>query len=340
MKRAELRINDPQILDCSAIRSEVSNGGSVIVQYSRPLYTDAALAALNTLCAELDDKLCVRFYAHYFAKFDCATLRHLPAVKNLELNCLMEVDNFDSLKELHYLSRLNIEIAELTDADFLSWSNLNTVTDFRLGGSRKNNVELKYLEDYTGITTLSLDGHIKNIQAIGKLEKITELTLSISSRASIGCLNHLPKLKTLRFVLGGRTDLNELDLFTAETLEIVRVKGFTDLGNLSKFKNLKKLLIRDQIQIRRLDFGGDLTNLTDVQLFNCKNLGTVAGLSHLRSLRTFRVYKTSIDFDDMMQQKLPAALKTLAFNTSIKSIDTAIKARLTSLGYDDVLPQG
>lgn len=335
-----MRLDNPATLDLAAIKREISQGEAVIVQYSGPVYTAASLAALNTLCEELDDKLGVRFYGHYAGKFDCANLRRLPAVKNLYLDCLDAVENFDALKDLQCLSQLSIGIWELDEPDFLSWSNLCTVSGLRVSGTRKNNVDLKYLENYTRLTALFLNGHIKNIEAIGRLRNITDLTLSIPSSVSIAFLNLLPDLKKLRFILGGRKNLDELSVTTIETLEIVRVKGFNGLGNLGKFKHLKELSIEDQIQLKSLDFGSELFNLTGVRLLNCKCLDTVVGLSSLRNLRELRVVKTGIDFDRLMRQQLPASLKIFAFYTTKRNIDSAIKARLTALGYDDGLTRG
>lgn len=114
-----MRIDNPQESDFEQIRQAVQAGQTVTVQYVGPVYTPASLAFLNEQCKALGDKLCVRFYGHYFEAFDCAHLRHLGAVRNLYLDCLTKASNFDTLKELEYLSELSIGIFELDDMDFL-----------------------------------------------------------------------------------------------------------------------------------------------------------------------------------------------------------------------------
>lgn len=295
------------------------------------------LAELNELCEELNEDLCVRFYGHYGDRFDCTHLKNLPFVKNLHLNCLSSVENFDNLRKLEHLTRLNIGVFELDEIDFLSWSNLRGISHLCLSESRKNNIDLKFLSAFDRLATLFLNGHVKNIEAVGQLSKITELSLSITSKASIAFLNQLPRLRKLRLILGGRENLDEVENYKIEELEIVRVKGFNGFNNLGKFVNLRKLLIEDQIQIKSLDFANKLLELGEIRLVNCKGLESVTGLLHLQKLDSVRVYKTNINFEEFMKQGLPDSLRIFSFYTTKKSLDASIKNHLTALGYTDGL---
>lgn len=328
-----MRLDNPTPLDFPAIKREVAQGNTVTVQYSGPSYTPLSLEALNTLCGELDANLCIRFYGHYFAPFDCANLKHLPLVKNLELNCMNAVENIDELKQLQCLVRLNIGIFELNVPDFLSWENLRSIAVLGIPATRKNNIDLQYLSGYRNLVTLFLGGHVRNLDAIGTLPQLTELSLNLPATASLEFLNRLPNLRSLRFILGGRANLDEIVTYPLEQLEIVRVRGLSSLNNLHRFRNLKSLIIEDQIQLKTLDFGTELRNLTSVRLINCKNLETVSGLPHLLKLNSLRVFGTAIDFDDVVHQELPESLEIFAFYTKNKRKDSAIIERLTQLGY-------
>ncbi|MRV70252.1 hypothetical protein GJ700_00765 [Duganella sp. FT92W] len=334
-----IRLNNPETIDKSAIQKEVLSGQVVTVQFSDAQYYGGdVLATINELCEGLNENLCVRFYGHYEDGFDCAHLKNLPFVKNLELNCLSAVENFDTLRQLEHLKRLNVGVFELDEIEFLSWPNLRNISDLCLSESRKNNIDLKFLSAFDKLTTLFLNGHVKNIEAVGKLSKITELSLSVTSKASIAFLNQLPRLRKLRLILGGRENLDEVENYKIEELEIVRVKGFNGFKNLRKFINLRRLLIEDQIQIKSLDFANKLKELEEVRLINCKGLESVTGLSHLQKLDSVRIYKTNINFEEFMKQGLPDSLRIFAFYTTKKSLDASIKHRLTALGYADGLP--
>lgn len=328
-----MRLNDPATIDTTAIKNHVATGKIVTVQFSKRLYSPAMLAALNALCEELDDHLCIRFYGHYGEAFDCAHLKYLPSVKNLNLDCLNAVENFDTLRQLEHLARLNIGIYTFLETDFLSWPNLARLTSLCIAENQKNNIDLQYLSRYSELDTLFLNAHVKGIESLAALTNARHLSLSIPSRASIKFLNHLPRLLHLRFILGGRQNLDDLENYRIEELEIVRVKGYAEFNNLSEFHNLKKLLIEDQIQIKHLDFGTQLHQLSELTILNCKNLESLAGLAQLRKLSKLTIYKTNIDFDDFVQQQRPESLKTLAFHTAKKTRDAVIKAQLAALGY-------
>ncbi|MGO8056515.1 hypothetical protein, partial [Rhizobium leguminosarum] len=76
------------------------------------------------------------------------------------------------------------------------------------------------------------------------------------------------KLKTLNFILGSRDNIKEIEENEIENLEIVWVRGFNDLSNISKFKNLKTLKIEDEIQLPMVHFDKTLTSLTDLKIIN------------------------------------------------------------------------
>ncbi len=330
-----MRLDNPTTLNSSEIKREVAQGNTVTVQYSEPCYTPALLEALDRLCAALDANLCIRFYGHYFAPFDCANLQHLPSVKNLELSCMNTVENIDALKQLQCLVRLNMGIFELNVPDFLSWGNLSSIAELRLPATRKNNIDLKYLSGYGNLVELFLGGHVQHLDTIGALYQVTVLSLNLPSAASLSFVNSLPNLRSLSFILGGRANLDEITTSPLEQLEIARVKGFSSLNNLQRFGQLKSLLIEDQIQLKALDFGTDLRNLTNIKLVNCKNLETISGLPHLLKLASLRIVGTGIDFADVVQQKLPESLDVFAFYTKNKRKDAVIKERLAELGYSD-----
>lgn len=330
-----MRLDDLTTADPDAIRREVLRGNTVVVQYNVASYTPESLADLNALCAELSANLCIRFFGHYSAPFDCANLQYLPAVKNLELSGMTSVENIDAVKRLQHLERLYLGIFELDNPDLLAWDNLRGITELALPSTRKNNINLSYLCGYRKLARLFLGGHTSHLSTLGRIGQLSDLSLNLPSTVSVAFLNALPNLRSLRFILGGRANLDEIACFTLERLEIVRVKGFSSFSNLHKFVHLRELIIEDQLQLRTLDFGGDLTCLKDIRLMNCKNLGTAVGLAKLPALASLRIGWTAINFTDLVEQALPASLETFAFYTASKREDREIKERLTQLGYVD-----
>lgn len=328
-----MRIDNPQESDFEQIRQAVQAGQTVTVQYVKPVYTPASLAFLNEQCKALGDKLCVRFYGHYFEAFDCANLRHLGAVRNLYLDCLTKASNFDTLKELKHLSELSIGIFELDDMDFLCWDNLHRLSALTLAQTRRKNLDLAPLSAYRMLDSLFIGGHTRNLAAAGQARALTRLSLNLPASAPIGFVNLLPRLDELRLLLGGRANLDEVHDFAGTSLEIVRVRGFGSFDNLKNFVKLQRLRIEDQLQLRHLDVGERLGRLETLEILNCRNLSRLDGLAHLARLRHLRLYKTRIDVDAFIEQDFPASLGTLALHTGKRGQDTIIQERLAAMGY-------
>ncbi|MDQ0112502.1 hypothetical protein [Paenibacillus harenae] len=198
--------------------------------------------------------------------------------------------------------------------------------------SEKKTVNLAHLKGYARLHTLIAGGKVKNLDAIGHLAKLEFLSLNSISKTPVHFINKLGRLKTLKFILGGRESIEEIEENGIETLEIVRVRGFSNIQNITKFRKLRKLLIEDQIQLNQINFNQPLKELEEISVLNCKGLISLTGLDQLPSLQLLRIYKTSIDFDSFIIQKLPNSLLTLYFATSKSKVDLEIQKSLFELG--------
>lgn len=334
-----IRIQDPKTIDSRSILNQINGDDEVIIQFSETVTDLKLLQQINDLCKAGSRNLCVRFYGHYKTGLDCSVLKHLPDVKSLYLDCLHSASNFSELRKLNSLEKLNVGIYELDEKDFLSWENLKGVSFLCLVDTRKNNLDLRYLNEYPNVENLFLNGHTKNIDAIGTMSKLSELSLCIPSKASVSFVNQLSKLRQLRLILGGRANLEEIQNYGIEELEIVRVRGFSSFDNLSEFTKLKRLLIEDQIQIKKVSIAKELPNLVDFKILNCKTLAQLEGVHHLTALHQLRIYRTAIEFSDFVKQEFPKSLRILAFYTAKAKINKAIKDELGKLGYVDGLAQ-
>jgi protein phosphatase 1 regulatory subunit 7 len=333
------RLQSPIKLDFDEIIAQTSTGIEVVIQFPEMPKNAKLFDEVNELCKVCNKNLCIRFYGHYEAGFDCSLLKRLSNVKSLFLDCLQSVSNFHELKNLTQLEKLNIGIFNLDEHDFLSWENLKEISYLCLVETRSNGIDLKYLEDYQKIETLLLNGHNKNIEALGAVSNLTNVSLSVSSKVSIAFLNNLQRLRKLTLILGGRKNLDDLENYRLEELEIIRVRGFNRIDNISEFKNLRRLWIEDQIQLEEIKFKNENSYLNDLRILNCKSLCRLENIIFLNSLERMYIYKTALDFDDFMRQQLPNALKVLAFNTSKATLNRKIRAKLNQLGYLDGLDQ-
>jgi len=182
---------------------------------------------------------------------------------------------------------------------------------------------------------LIICGHTKNIEVVGELENLEYLSFNSVKKTPVPFVNNLKKLKTLKFILGGRENIQEIGENEIENLEIVWVRGFNDINNISNFKKLKTLLIEDNIQLQAIHFDRELPYLNDLKILNCKTLSALTGLEQLPSLHQLRIYKTALDFDKIITQPLPNNLKIFAFYKAKQKVDKEIKATLEMKGYSE-----
>jgi protein phosphatase 1 regulatory subunit 7 len=333
--RPQRRISYP--LDETLIDAELKAGGEVIVQFSEKSYDDKALSRLNELCSRYNKNFAIRFYGYYSGAFDFNTILKIPNVKSLYVDCLIKAKNINAIEHLQNLEKLSLGVFELTETELLNSPNLKKLTELIITETRTKAFNLEYLKDYKNLQLLIIGGHNKNIEAVGELSSLKYLSFNSLKKTPVTFVNKLKKLKRLKFILGGRENLHEIEENEIEHLEIVWVRGFNDLSNISNFKKLKTLLVEDNIQLQSLHFDKKLTCLEDLKILNCKTLNSLTGLENLTSLKQLRIYKTELDFHKLINQRLPKDLKTFAFYTSKQKVDKEIKQVLESKGFTDGL---
>jgi hypothetical protein len=103
------------------------------------------------------------------------------------------------------------------------------------------------------------------------------------------------------------------------------------------FPALEELQIEDQIRLVKFDFCEVNSALRKILFFNCKALHSICGLKNLPNLSQLRISLTDLDFEQLLEQGLPQALKTFAFYTGKKKLNAEIRQRLDQLGYTDGL---
>lgn len=330
--REQIRIDNPACIDRSALEKKWNAGHPIIVQFSRPVYTEEILGELDELCAKVDDRLTVRFYGHYSVPFDFRTLLLVPRVKSLYLDCLREVSHTEELARLEHLYRLNLNVYELEESEILQSVNLRSLRELGVHSDKKT-INVEYVKEIRGLNTLHAGGKVKNADAIGDVAGLETLALNLGGKVPLDFVNRLGRLKRLSLLGGGRENLDEIAENGIENLRIDRVTGFSSFGNLGNFKALRELRIEDQPRLTELHFDALLERLEDIMIVNCKTLSSFTGLENLPSLRKLVLYKMAIDFDTFIQQQRPNTLSFFTFTTGMAKVDREIQRTLDELGY-------
>ncbi|MWV46215.1 hypothetical protein GRF59_21645 [Paenibacillus sp. HJL G12] len=330
--KKRILINNPIALDRVQIEQDLRGGNQVIVQFSHPEFYGSILEEVDELCARWDEDFGVRFYAHYSLSFDCQNLLRIPHVKMLQLNSLVQAHNTEALAKLDNLYSLSLGIYELENSEILGIDTLRSLKILNIISDKKI-LNLQYFKEFSYLEELHVGGKVKNLDAIGYLEDLNYLALHSISKLPLHFINRLRKLKNLRILLGGREHIQEIEENEIEDLEISRVRGFHDLTNITAFQALNRLVIEDQIQLQEISFNQEMKALEELSIRNCKGLTRLMGMEQLPLLHKLHIFKTAIDFDSFINQKLPNSLSSVEFATFKSKADQEIQQSLLKLGF-------
>ncbi|MCP1107749.1 hypothetical protein M6G53_20470 [Serratia nevei] len=326
------RVNDPTTLSAVDVVEACEQRGRLVVQFSSPdAYSPAILQSLNEACRLAKDRLQVRFYGHYRAPFDAAVLRHLPEVCDLAVDCLSEIDHEEEIGRLPKLKYLNFGVSKLNRPDFLSTIDMSRLERLVLIENHKRNIDLSPLAQCGSMTELFIHGHSKGIDAIAGLPRLRKLTLSsYAKKHSLGFITAIANLKELKLILGGRDNIDELKSASIEMLQVLRVRGLSSVGDLSRLPSLSALCIEDQLQLSTLNLCG--AKLERLWLSNCRNLAELPGLDEQDRLREFCALRVALDLNALRDRDWPLATRSVhLFSASMKWNDDA-KLRLAARG--------
>lgn len=326
------RIENPASPDEIQIASLLESGAEVVViQFSKSdAYDEKVLGKVNVMCERFGSRLNVRFYGHYGSEFDCRTLRHLPLVRSLNIDCLMDAVHLEFLDELVWLKEFGFGVFRANIPCLLESRALKRLRRLVLGPTHKNNIDLAPLESYAQLEELFINGHTRHIGSIATLPGLQKLSLGgIGNKKSLSFIKSIASLKALTYILGGRLNVNDLAHDGLEQLEILRVLGLSEI-NLALFPKLERLTVEDQLRLNELDIR-PLLKLQRLSVFNCKKLTRVVGIDSAGSLESLRIGLTNVELNEILNQ-LPTNVKALTLNSPRKRIDEKIQLRVASLG--------
>lgn len=328
-------ITNPEKIDKCFIETEIDLGNNVIVQFEEITYDDEMLSELNILAKKLDRNFQIRFYGHDKKTLDCKTLLKVDNVKNLSINCLKKVKNFKELTKLENLEKLIIGIDDFKEVEILNSKNFKTIVELNLASSKNNGLNLEHLKNFKNLTYLGVSGSFKNTDSIGELTSLKTLYLSsISSKISLEFVNHINSLKHLYITLGNRESIDEINGENLETLKLLWIRNLKSLNNISRFKNLKYLQVENQSQIKTIEFDKEMESLERLGIINCKGLNNLIGVNNLVSLKMLVITRSpKLEFENIVNQKLPSTIELFNFITERKKIDKEIKEKIRALGY-------
>jgi len=327
------RIENPASPDEAQIASLLASGADLVVlQFSdSAAYDEKLLGQVDRMCERFGARLNVRFYGHYRSQFDCRSLRYLPSVRSLNVDCLWtDAIHLEVLDDLSGLEEFAFGVSNADAPNLLESKALSRLRKLLLAPTHKNNIDLAPLASYANLEELSIHGHTRHIESIANLPRLQKLCLGeIGKNQSLSFIKLITRLKALTYILGGRLNVDDLAHASLERLELVRVLGLSEI-NLALFPSLERLTIEDQLRLNELDIRPS-RNLQRLSVWNCKNLTRVIGIGAADCLESLRIGRTDVDLNEVLNH-LPVKLKALTLHSYRKAVDDGVQLRIASLG--------
>jgi hypothetical protein len=316
----------------STLSTAIANWSFPSIDFSKPVQSRALLKAVNFLCKIFGKRLPIRFFSYDSTTFDASVLTHLPDVQWLKVDCLQAISNSERIFELSKLKKFSFGVYNYDNPNFLHQLNLSKLEQLSISETKKRNFDLSPLCKGKQIRSLFVEGHTKNIEAVGELKNLETLRLwSIDQKTSLEFVSNISKLNSLEVVLGGRQNIDEISLPFLRSMRIVMVRGFNTLGDLSRFPRLKILRIENQIKLQSITF--QTSGLTKLSVINCKSLKALIGLEYLQKIKRVHFAQTSLDYEALSEFSWSKSLKVLSLYSGKEKRDIALRMRLKSKGY-------
>jgi len=328
------RITNPDADQLPSIAQRLAGGESLVVQFDGPGHTPPFLRELDGLCARFGERLEMRFYGQLSSAFDCRVLENLPSVANLSVDCLQRAEHTEVLGQLGALKQLSLGIFELEDDDILRFPSLRSVRHLSVGDTKSKAVNLSHLAAFSSLEHLRIAGQTRGLAALQELPSLESLALAqIGKQTSLAFTSRIAGLRSLSLLLGGRASIAEIAASQLRELVVCRVKGLTELGDLSRFGELTSLFVEDQARVTGLSFSGAASRLEYVRIFNCKSLREISGLESLPRLKHLRIGETGMDAEALLALRFPPSLEICALYTGRERENKKLRAALDSRGY-------
>jgi hypothetical protein len=283
----------------SAVDDLAADRSLTCLQVSEPVDLET-LALLDSQLFRLRPDVEFRVYGHYNKICDLSFLACLPHLRRLAADHLTTSANVEFIAGLGKLESLSVGIFELQDFNFLKDVKPDSLRSLSIGWTRSKKPDLRIIERFSQLEQLYIEGHRKNIEVVGRLSRIRDLTLRSITLPSLGFLHDLPNLLSLDLKLGGVKGLNELaDLKQLRYLELWQVRGVADLAPVSDMTGLQFMFLQSLPHIAMLPDLSRLTALRRLHLDNMKGLKDLSPLASAPALEDFvHISAKGLDPDD------------------------------------------
>ena len=278
-------------------------GHERVVQFPHPL-TDREYRKVAKL---VDGQPNVTLRAYGLKFTDLEFLRFFPEVRRFQADYMSRLESMDGLRHLR------------DDLESLVLGETKTARQF----------SLTFLRGFPHLRRLYLEKHTKDIEAVGELAGLEDLTLRSITLSDLSVLLPLENLLSLDLKLGGTRDLSLLpQIGRLRYLELWQIRGLDDLGPVGEAVTLQHLFLQSLPRVGLLPDFSSLTRLRRVVLDNMKGVTDLAPLAaapalvqlHVIDMRHFTVEQLECLADHPTLREATFGLGSLKRNAAAQEL--------------------
>jgi len=281
------------------------------LQFSRPA-SETVWRLVNDEFLAARPDVEVRVYGHYTTTCDLGFVRLIPNARRFVADCLQRATSVESLAELPNLEALGLGIFDLEDFGVLERVPAS-LHSLQLSATRSKRPSLAPLRRFHTLKTLYIEGHSKDIEVLGTLSALEDLTLRSVTTPDLGFLAGLARLWSLDIKLGGIRDFSHLEgRGSIRYLELWQVRDLREIDFITRLPGLQNLLLHSLPHIASMPEFANAPALRRIVLMNLKALRDLSTLRKLPALEEFAL----MDGNSQTPEQLLPVLE----NPSVRSV--------------------
>ena len=245
------------------------------------------------------------------------------------------LSSFTDLNDLSLLAHFpNLNAFYLRNFDFDNFDHLSFLPEnldcLYLENTHSKRLSLSFIARHKKLKELFIESHTKDLDAIGSLTELNDLTLRSITLPNLKLLTPLKKLRALDIKLGGTKNLAELpNIGELRYLELWMIKGLSDLDAISYVQSLQQIHLENLKNVVVMPSLKNLANLRRISLLGMKGLRNLMPIADAPNLLELHIGGSlELDLKDLTPFKNHKSLKYASVGVGSLKRNAAIEKYL------------
>jgi len=261
--------------------------------------------------------------------YDLSFVGGLKHLRNLAFSCLGEATGVESIAKIPALESLYLHVYRLDSFEFLREISPLHLTSLSLCRTKSDRPSLAPLARFANLKKVYLEGHRKEIEVIGTLRRLEDVTIRSVTTPDLSYLRSLPRLLSVDVKLGGTKNLSAIaGMKTIRYLEVWQVRGLSNVEVAGQLPGLQYLFLQALPHVRKLPSFARSRSLRRVHLWNMQ------GLRDLSQLRTAPALEELVIYD--ARRLVPEDLEPVLAKKCLKRATVGFGSKAKNERFDEL----